>query len=376
MALTGFEHPVFVQSGTAALKLAISVLTMEDASISAPALACWAIPAAVLGSGRNINFDDVDDYLGSVASGDDKVAVYVDPWGAPSDWVQAASCRTAILDATLAPGASLAGADLGRAFDAIVFSLGRGKPLDVGAGGVVVFRDTAAAAFARRYLLFGVSARGWDFCAERYVFAPALFPLLNERLAQVEADLRQQPDVREDFDDAMRRRSIPLRLARARAGSTMGWATIFAAELDPGVRVPAPDLMPSAMLHDLPAVDQWISPAYLQPAAAAQSQFHCPSAEHWASRLLFFTRAILENAVLDRLAKFFDGVLRDPGAFCKPYRVSATSRPLPQSCEHWSRYARVARRSDGTFFVFDQLTGKFYKVDEEIVSAVQAAQIP
>jgi hypothetical protein len=93
LAFTGMEDAVFVQSGTAALSLAIKVLYSGGQEISIPALACWAISAAVIHSGNIPRFVDVDRHLSSQAPSSEIPAAFVEPWGAPTNWKKLLNCN-------------------------------------------------------------------------------------------------------------------------------------------------------------------------------------------------------------------------------------------------------------------------------------------
>ena len=85
--LTGFPHAVFVQSGTAAIELALSVLTDDHATVAIPALACWSVSYAVTKIGRRPVFRDIDAHWSAHPRGEPAAAtILVDPWGGSAAW--------------------------------------------------------------------------------------------------------------------------------------------------------------------------------------------------------------------------------------------------------------------------------------------------
>src|SRR5262245_37752710 len=170
----GVRHVFLVSSGTAALTLTLMALQemseMSAASSSGrtevviPAYTCFSVPAAVLKAGLrpvlcDINPDTFDfDHvlLERTLNANTLCVVAHHLFGIPSDIERTrALCRArgifVVEDAAQAMGIESNGRRLGTLGDAGVFSLGRGKPITCGSGGVIVTNsDRMADALGRR----------------------------------------------------------------------------------------------------------------------------------------------------------------------------------------------------------------------------------
>jgi dTDP-4-amino-4,6-dideoxygalactose transaminase len=149
----GVEHVCLMSSGTAALTLTLIALrsTSNRREVVIPAYTCPSIPAAVLKAGLEPKLCDVDPLTFGFdraqlesALGDETLAVVAhDLFGIPADIEQIRStCQahgiTVIEDAAQALGIEYKGRKLGTAGDVGIFSLGRGKTITCGSGGIIV----------------------------------------------------------------------------------------------------------------------------------------------------------------------------------------------------------------------------------------------
>jgi perosamine synthetase len=150
------DHVFLVSSGTAALTLTLMALRSRSGrtAVVLPAYTCPSIPVAVLKAGLQPKLCDVDPRTfdfdrGSLeqAIGSDTLAVVAhDLFGIRSDieWIRGV-CRprgiTVIEDAAQAMGTEHEGRKLGTAGDVGIFSLGRGKTITCGSGGIIVTRS-------------------------------------------------------------------------------------------------------------------------------------------------------------------------------------------------------------------------------------------
>jgi dTDP-4-amino-4,6-dideoxygalactose transaminase len=149
----GVSHVFLVSSGSAALRLALSALKSLSArtDVVIPAYTCFSVPAAVLHAGLRPVLCDIDpstfDFdhalLPQTVTGDTLCVVAHHLFGVPSDVARLrALCRARgvflLEDAAQAMGVEVGGRKLGTLGDVGVFSLGRGKHITCGSGGIVV----------------------------------------------------------------------------------------------------------------------------------------------------------------------------------------------------------------------------------------------
>ena len=154
------NHVFLVSSGTAALALTLMALRSlsNRTEVVIPAYTCPSIPAAILKAGLRPRLCDVDaatfDFdhacFERALSTDTLCVVAHDLFGIRSDieWIRA-TCQargiTVIEDAAQAMGTEYKGEKLGTAGDVGIFSLGRGKTITCGSGGIIVTNSTAIA---------------------------------------------------------------------------------------------------------------------------------------------------------------------------------------------------------------------------------------
>ena len=161
------ERVFLVNSGTAALRVTLEALktlsTRRDVVV--PAYTCFSVPGAVLAAGCRPVLCDIDpstfDFdhalLEPLLTDDTLCVVAHHLFGVPSAIERIRSmCRArgifVVEDAAQAMGVESDGRKLGTIGDVGIFSLGRGKNITCGSGGVIVTRSRdVAAALARRY---------------------------------------------------------------------------------------------------------------------------------------------------------------------------------------------------------------------------------
>jgi dTDP-4-amino-4,6-dideoxygalactose transaminase len=153
----GARHVALVSSGTAALTLALKALVTrhpQRTEVVIPAYTCFSVPAAVVSAGLTpvlcdinpANFD-LDECALERAIGMKTLAVVAHHlFGIASD-IERIRARCAPLDiavvedAAQAMGIEVNGRALGTLGDIGIFSLGRGKHLTCGSGGVILTKD-------------------------------------------------------------------------------------------------------------------------------------------------------------------------------------------------------------------------------------------
>jgi perosamine synthetase len=156
----GTPCAVAVSSGKAALTLILRTLAAQSPrrKVVIPAYTCFSVPSAVVKAGLEVVPCDVSqggldydyDTLHSLLGDDVLCVVSVHLFGVPADTPRVVeACRThgiaVIEDAAQAMGALVAGAPAGTTGDAGVLSLGRGKNVTCGSGGVALARHAGLA---------------------------------------------------------------------------------------------------------------------------------------------------------------------------------------------------------------------------------------
>lgn len=149
----GTDHVFFVSSGKAALYLILSALNSlrGRTKVIIPAFTCYSVPSAVSKAGLKIVPCDIRaetldfdyDALKVLADDDTLCVVATHLFGVPSDVDRIKSiCGDrkiyVVEDAAQALGVSAGGRKLGTSGDVAFFSLGRGKNITCGSGGIIV----------------------------------------------------------------------------------------------------------------------------------------------------------------------------------------------------------------------------------------------
>jgi perosamine synthetase len=170
----GVRHVFLLASGTAALTVTLRALASLSPrrEIVLPAYTCFSVPAAVLKAGLRPALCDIDpstfDFdhtlLEHTVTASTLCVVGHHLFGVPSDIERLrAICHArgsfVVEDAAQAMGAESNGRRLGTLGDVGIFSLGRGKSVTCGSGGVIVTNsDRIAGAIAREYESVGAAA--------------------------------------------------------------------------------------------------------------------------------------------------------------------------------------------------------------------------
>lgn len=163
----GAKHVFLVSSGKAALTLILLALKRlsDRREVLLPAYTCFSVPAAVERAGLSVTLADVDpetfdfDYgsLGKSIGPETLCVVSTHLFGIPSDIerVQRLCVQTGIFlieDAAQAMGGRYKGRMVGSLGDVGFFSLGRGKNITGGSGGIILTNsERIAAALAVEY---------------------------------------------------------------------------------------------------------------------------------------------------------------------------------------------------------------------------------
>ena len=163
----GVKHAFLVSSGKAALTLIL--LTLQDLSkkkrVVIPAYTCFSVPSSVVKAGAEIIPCDVDpatfdfdyDSLERKVTSDTLCVLAIHLFGIPADLdrikkICAGADTFVVEDAAQAMGGQLNGKMLGTIGDVGLYSLGRGKNITCGSGGIVVTNsDFMAEALTRHY---------------------------------------------------------------------------------------------------------------------------------------------------------------------------------------------------------------------------------
>jgi dTDP-4-amino-4,6-dideoxygalactose transaminase len=166
----GTRRVFLVSSGKAALAVvlkALATLAPDRREVLIPAYTCWSVPSAVVKAGLSVAACDIDpatfdfDHSRLAASVTDNTLCVVSGnlFGIPSDIdrinkVAKAKGSFVVEDAAQAMGVTQAGRKIGTRGDAGFFSLGRGKNITCGSGGIIVTNnERIAKAVAREHAL-------------------------------------------------------------------------------------------------------------------------------------------------------------------------------------------------------------------------------
>jgi dTDP-4-amino-4,6-dideoxygalactose transaminase len=162
------KHIFLVSSGKAALTLilnALKSLCPEKHEVIIPAYTCFSVPSAIVKAGLTISLCDIDpltldfDYqlLEKAINKDTLCVIPHHLFGIPSDMNRISNlCRNReifiVEDAAQAMGGTYKGRMLGTIGDVGFFSLGRGKNITCGSGGIIVTdSDCIAHAIEKEY---------------------------------------------------------------------------------------------------------------------------------------------------------------------------------------------------------------------------------
>lgn len=361
--LTGFEHFVFVQSGTAAQHLTMSLLFGHNEVVTLPALGCWTISNAVIRQGAMPSVCDIDTYWGLETSCiKTRASVILDTWSVPSDWKGASFHPASIIDTSLAPGAMQSGKLPGEIFSTGFLSLGRGKPLDIGAGGVALFKSASAAREAQHLLRFGVTDGRWTQSSDRYVFAPSLFPLLENHLLEVNERLQRERD-----EGIWLRTEIPNLLPGfqsnpIRPDSLLGLRSAIPILLPKDFPLTPQELEAPALMSRIGLSRHPVGTPYLEPAWEGPYQSSAPRSEELSPRLIFFEPKGPINNCLKQLCLFIDCALSMVNDLKMPYSLKPMEQEVVAKFLKSNSGCRICRGIDNSLFLYDEITGMAQKI--------------
>lgn len=235
----GIDHVFLVSSGKAALTLILSGLKRVSSKrkVVMPAYTCYSVPSAVVKAGLDVALCDVNpatldldqEQLAKMLDDHTLCVLPTHLFGLPADVERIQDlCRrrgiTVVEDAAQAMGGKRQGRWLGTIGDVGFFSLGRGKNLSSGGGGVIVTRSaTIATAVQEEYDRLPEESR-WTaagslaelaateaFIHPRFYWLPAGLPFLG-------------------LGETRFYRDFPIeRMAEARAGTLDRWRQRLAA---------------------------------------------------------------------------------------------------------------------------------------------------
>lgn len=171
-AYFGVRHVFLVSSGKAALAVILSALHAlrpEKKTVVAPAYTCWSVPSAIVKAGLTTAPCDMDagrfdyDYelLPEAISGDTLCVIAGNLFGIPSDIDRIVALGRekgvfVVEDAAQAMGSVSRKRKVGAIADVGFFSLGRGKNVTSGSGGIIVTNsDAIADAISAAYQTLG-----------------------------------------------------------------------------------------------------------------------------------------------------------------------------------------------------------------------------
>lgn len=326
-------YAIAVSSGTAALTVALQALRLPIGDeVLVPAYGCPAVDIAVLAAGLTPIHVEIDPATGAIspmaAAGaiTPRTGVMVAVHFAGQPARIGALARVAeragidlIEDACLAPSAEYRGLPVGAWGKAAIFSLGVGKPISAGEGGLVVTRDEALAAAVRRGRSLGVHPQSGD------IFTPTG----NFRLSALAAAVTL-PQLARRESDRQRREKMAVALTATVAPypwlqplqqdpevSQHAWAQYWLRYDETALGVSRAWLAAAICAEGIPLLTGWPQPNYClgmyTPERAAvwlrarssgrdpnhYAAVHCPQAEAWA----FGEALLLDLAVMNSEAE-------------------------------------------------------------------------
>lgn len=161
----GVKHVYLVSSGKSALVLILRGLATlsKKKNVLIPAYTCFSVPSSVIHAGMRVTLCDINpatfdfnyDTIHAVLGDDTLCVVATHLFGIPADVPRIQElCRTknsyVVEDASQSLGGNLNGGKLGTIGDVGFFSLGRGKNITCGEGGIIITNsDEIAAAISR-----------------------------------------------------------------------------------------------------------------------------------------------------------------------------------------------------------------------------------
>ncbi|HEX5142578.1 MAG TPA: hypothetical protein VFW21_01780 [Mycobacterium sp.] len=370
---TGLTRCFTAQNGTTALAVALRAL-VDGLAVNLAAIGCWTVTSAVRQAALTPHYLDVgDDLLPAVVP--NGPAVVVAPWGAalrPLRPVSPTSSSATVLDGSVSLFGDGAAA---LAPDALIVSLGPGKPGHVpGGGGLLLFDDDSVEREVVTALRHGTGDLRWLRDGLRVVPSTADPRRVDERLAALAAGLdTHRHRAAEALDRVVG--ATPHLVPSGAPDPDGGASTLLPVLLAPHVPLDARDVARVALAHRLPLGFQPVTPPYMEEAGRGLTG-DCPVAEGLAGRLLFVPA---EPAVLARYSSALHTLLEElvaaPDDFRYPYTPSVsvdgakvTDAPLPAVLTGPS--VLLGRRLDRRFVAVDELAARQWLVSDPVAASI------
>ena len=330
---TGFPYVVFTDSGSSAIRLAMTLLEGRQKEVNVPAISCCTIAGSILEAGGIPVFYDLDGrFFPKVIAAPGEIDYFILPWGRSDGFFREIKpIRPSIVDLTLSVMGGKSDFKPASSFDLGIISLGTGKPLDVGAGGLLLLNDKRLYLRAKHELFYGRSGMSWQSRTRRVVFSHLLFAPLSQRFAGAEVAGKQSQANQEMWSKAVAQHDLPLSLPGFGEDQHPGYGTLIPLLLPNDFPIKAETCYRVAMAENLPLLRQPISPAYLEPAWPLGKQSRCVTAEDLNQRLLFVPSMMEpDSSHFEQLASFFGNILDRPEAFqeISPSRLPSRSFPM------------------------------------------------
>lgn len=323
-------YALAVSSGTSSLTVALTALQLPPGDeVLVPAYGCPAVDVAVLAAGLTPIHVEIDPTTGSMSpiaaasavTPRTGVLVVVHFAGQPARLgpllrVAERAGIALIEDACLAPGAEYQVRPVGNWGKLAIFSLGAGKPISAGEGGLIVTDDGALAERLRRLRSLGAEAESGDIATptSNYRLSALAAAVVLPQLQRREAD-RQR---REEVALALTAASVPYPwlkpLERDAQVTRHSWAQFWLRYDEEALGMPRAWFAAAMRAEGLPLLTGWPHPNYCMamytPERAAEwlrarssgrdpnhySSAICPNAERWAfSEALLLDLPVLET---------------------------------------------------------------------------------
>lgn len=356
---TGFPHAAFVQSGSAALQLYLETHFDSPTKASIPAIACWTIAGTLHQERHEVHFRDPN---GLVIEGGFNLGII--PWANAAALSEVVPADLVDLTVCLDP-------DFGQKSPFGIVSLGSGKPMDCGAGGLLLFQDEAFREKAHFHMFFGRLGLKWEAITQRYTFPSSLLQQLETRLEMIEADQQSYDQRWNEWREIWAAlETLGIRLAASNK-SNPGYSKLWVLELSEEFPLNAEEIYRVAFPEQVPLLIQPVLPAYEQAAWNGIPRGYCPHSEQYARRMLFFPSHLPpEKQIQEKLKNFIEGLLKNPTKYHFPYHHSKGTAKFPQKYRHWIKSGILGRNLKGDYYVLDQRNGKLYQVNEAIAGTI------
>ncbi len=371
---TGFDYVLCVQSGTAAIEMVMDVLTGgKPTRVNLPALGCWTIAGCIQSSGHQVIFKDIDEnlYMQCNSLPAKSLVFAIEPWGSPGNWQEIEIFQgKKVIDLTLSIFGSWPGRKAADHFDAGVISCGSGKPMDIGAGGITMFKRKSDYLAASKLLFYGREGLRWKSIPKRFVFSHHLYQELDKVIDALFLKSKKEGKNRSRCYEVIKKAKLPLELVLPEASLNAGISQLYPVLLAKEFPLSAEDVYRAALVSRIPLLLQPVSPPYHEDAWG-QLKGKCPNAERIAKRLLFIPSNLLAaDHFIDEMRRFFKVLSQHSADYKYPYRTKKPSIPLPDYIAHLKELGILGKDLDGNFQVFDQLLCKLYKISEGLAQTL------